>query len=420
MGYNTWLTKNGMDSKVFTTTTTPATGGGPIQSISMAGVAPTDSPSMPWGGAVYWNFLTKNLASRGAGIQVLYGTPAQHLVYNPVTQEVIGVEASTSGGSTIYVRANKAVVVACGGFEQDSPRKFNTYFGLNFEFEDNPGSTGDGYAMLEDLGADLWNTVWSSTRLSLDDVHLPGVGAGVSLTMPSTSSTPGGAIKVDQYGSRFYNETVTGAPVLAAVQYWDSTYHLYPRNPSWFIFDEPWRTGATPLGGSVIQSTLGIYAFSTGGVNEIAKGWILKGATLDELAANINAAPNTFTLMSPNNTGLMSANTLKATVSSWNGYCTAGSDPLGRPKATLTAFASTGPYYAAAIFPGAQESYGGARKNGKGQVLRSDGSVIKRAYEAGELGLTSTVSGSPISAMTETAFSGLIAGTNAAAETPWS
>jgi predicted oxidoreductase len=81
----------------------------------------------------------------------------------------------------------------------------------------------------------------------------------------------------------------------------------------------------------------------------------------------------------------------------------------------------TPPYYAVSLYPGMVCTHGGARRNGKAQILDPDHKPIPRLYSAGSFGsvygrIYSVTAGN----IGEVCAFGRIAGRNAAAEKPWS
>ena len=58
-------------------------------------------------------------------IDVWYESPAKHLIQNPLTKEILGVQIEKQG-ELINVRANCGVIMCCGGF-QDSVEKMANY-----------------------------------------------------------------------------------------------------------------------------------------------------------------------------------------------------------------------------------------------------------------------------------------------------
>lgn len=84
--------------------------------------------------------------------------------------------------------------------------------------------------------------------------------------------------------------------------------------------------------------------------------------------------------------GMMTAETLQATIDAYNGYCEAGNDPdFGRPAENLLPVA-TAPFYAWPIYPGGCSTLGGPKKNENAQVLDLDDNPIPRLYAAGCFG----------------------------------
>src|ERR1700755_534524 len=73
-----------------------------------------DGPT--YGYSYTWQLFERLVKQRP--IQVRYETPARELIQHDVTKEILGVRAETAGRSS-YVKARKAVVLTCGGFENN-------------------------------------------------------------------------------------------------------------------------------------------------------------------------------------------------------------------------------------------------------------------------------------------------------------
>ncbi len=391
----------------------PATKGG-----TNTGEFPKDMPGLAGGankasltytiegtGRSAFDLFQKNIEKRN--IKVLWETPAKRLVADPKTGEVLGVEA-TNGGKSVFVKASKGVVLACGGL-YGKRDLIDEAFKAHFEFYGNPGNTGDGYVMATAVGADSWHMSCAAGRVGI--ARFPGTPTGLALSVVDLNNK-GGAIGVDKYGKRFGDEAVYGVghSTFTYAYYWDPERLEYPRIPAWNIFDEARRKSSSLLtaqGQTVV--TRGLIKWSEGAADEIAKGWILKGATLDELVAKIKADPD--------NAGAMDAAALKAAVEKYNQGCASGTDEFGRAKATLVPV-NTPPYYAVKVFPGGPNTWGGPKKNGNCEVLRADGTVIKRLYVVGELGSIDTLA-YPINNMCEIAITGRLAAEHAVSLKPW-
>ncbi len=116
-------------------------------------------------GVTLWNFLARNVEARG--IEVLFNTAATQLITSG-GKEIIGVLADSPGGR-ITVKARRAVILSCGGFEYDPQMQMN-YLGLKFYALGSPGNTGDGIRMAQDVGADLW--------------HMSGLSCSIGYKLP--------------------------------------------------------------------------------------------------------------------------------------------------------------------------------------------------------------------------------------------
>jgi predicted oxidoreductase len=78
-----------------------------------------------------------------------------------------------------------------------------------------------------------------------------------------------------------------------------------------------------------------------------------------------------------------------------------------------------GPFFALELSPSMLNTQGGPRRNGKGQVMRPDGSPLPRLYSAGELGSIYSFLYQGTGNIGECLAFGRISGRNAAAEQPW-
>lgn len=149
----------------------------------------------------------------------------------------------------------------------------------------------------------------------------------------------------------------------------------------------------------------------------IAKNWVFKGDTLEELAAKIEGdspcAQEKCRLEG------MDAETLEQTFATYNGYCADGYDPeFLRPAENLVPLDENRPYYATEIMWTLDFTEGGPRRNGKCQTIGVRREPIPRLHNTGEFGsYNSTVY--TIGSLVQACTSGHIAGREAAALDPW-
>lgn len=318
-------------------------------------------------------FLFAGLA-RGvlaSGAQVVWEAPAHRLIRSASGAQVIGVEARTPGG-TLRVRARKGVVLTCGGFLHDETMKRNFLRAYPMYFYGNPGNTGDGVRMAQEVGADLWHMNQMIGR-AIGNFRLED-GSDLSFII---FINPPGYVITDRYGQRFADES-SQANLLHGFYYslleYDPDKGIYPRNPCYWFFDET-RRQAGPLTLPFVGATaVGLYDWSADNSREIERGWIYRGATIAEAAA---AA------------GIDDPTAAQASVDAYNQACDSGTpDPMGRPAATMVPV-RTGPFYCVKLYPGGSNTTGGPRRSARAEVLNTYGEPIPGLYAAGELGQAS-------------------------------
>jgi hypothetical protein len=319
-----------------------------------------------------WFFLKDQISSRG--ITVMYSTPAKNLIQNAQTKEILGVVA-TSNGTDINIRANKAVILAAGGYEY-APQMVRDYLNIpEIHSLGSPSNTGDGILMAIGAGADLWHmdvfaapTGWA--------INPPEYKSAINVGTP----TKGGFIFVGADSERFDDELYPVSPnatpglTLVAGKYFKHGVYMTPPYPLpvHMVFDQTAMSSTALFAGMAgLGWALNVEGFKASQDNstELANGWIVKADTISELATSIGKDP---TIMSNE-------------VTNWNSMCAAGKDTEYGRTAQLVPI-STPPYYAIEIKPMILNTQGGPMRNSKGQVLDTDGNVIPRLYEAGEMG----------------------------------
>lgn len=149
----------------------------------------------------------------------------------------------------------------------------------------------------------------------------------------------------------------------------------------------------------------------------INAGWIMKGDTLEELAANITALRPS--LVDFDKVRGIDPEALVATVAEYNECCEAGEDPkFHRDPETLIPLAPEGPYYAVQMQNGLDFIEGSPVRNGNCQTMDPFYEPIPRLYSTGECGSFNSlvyVIGGIVQALT----TGRIAGADAAQLEPW-
>jgi hypothetical protein len=231
---------------------------------------------------------------------------------------------------------------------------------------------------------------------------------------------------VDNLGRRFMNEKspLASNPHTGFWQFfgWDEQECGYTRTPYWLIFDSV-GFKAGPLGSAkgakglrglyIIPTDLGGFeGWSNDNFEELSRGWIRSGNTIEELATNIKK--NEFGKR-------MDAADLAASINRYNELCAKkNDDDYSRPVSSMLPV-NAPPYYAFAKVAGGVCTHGGPRRSARAEVLDPELVPIPRLFSAGELGSiygrTYSVTGGNIG---EASAFGRIAGRNAAAMKAWS
>jgi succinate dehydrogenase/fumarate reductase flavoprotein subunit len=379
-------------------------------------------PGPATNGTSLMKLLMDNLEARK--VPVLFSTSAKELITDG-TGTVTGVVALHKK-RTIAIKARKAVILACGGFEQSEELRRQFFQGARFVSMCHPSNTGDGIRMAQKVGAALWHMwhVHGSYGFSFPELGEIAVrhGQGYGPYGRYGREVKMVWIVVDKLGRRYMNEYPPMPADLAhrPMELFNGNLLLRPQYkagatgyagiPSWLIFDEQGRQ-AKPLGTN--RLTWNTYRWSKDNSAEIKKGWILKAGTLKELASKIRKDPD--------NDGLMDEERLKKTIARWNEIVAAGKiDPdfFRGPDSMFGPIASP-PFYAVKVWPLISNTQGGPVHNALQQVLDPFGKAIPRLYAVGELGSMFGHIYETMGNIAECITSGRIAGKNAAKERPW-
>lgn len=339
-----------------------------------------------------------NTVCESKGIDVRLSTPAKRLIQNPETKEILGVTAEDSRGNALNFKANKAVIMAIGGYERN-PRMFYqyNYAGIHLIGGGNQCAHGDGFPMVTEVGAQLWH---------MNQFHTGGMGfVRPSREMSEACSPKKGTfgrsakfpyIFVGPHGKRFMNEAYIAAHDANHKEAWDysscwafrkdvpgSTSNQvlkytdrvseYIHLPMFLIFDQTFFDEFNPL-----------MHLAKDNAEAIERGWIWKGDTIEELAAKMEgerpcAQPEYYVKGVP-------SDVLSETLATFNQYCADGFDPeFLRNKETLHPL-TNGPFYAAEVQWTMDFTEGGPRRNGKCQTISVWDEPIPRLYSTGEFG----------------------------------
>jgi len=304
------------------------------------------------------------------GIPIETSTPVRQLVVEG--GRVVGVRAEGPGG-TRRLRARHGVVLACGGFPHDLKRIAQAYPHVargGEHLSPTPKSnTGDGLALAESAGgvADI-RYADSAAWMPVSRVPLGNGREGVFPHLLDRYKP--GVIGVLKNGRRFTNESESyhdvGAALVRACEGEKETV-------MWLVCDKAClakyglgyvKPAPMPLG------------------PHLRSGYLLRGATLAELARNAGIDPAG----------------LEATVRAYNEHAVRGEDPaFGRGKSAFNRYLADpehgpnpcvapvqqGPFYAVRVVMGDLGTFDGLQTGLTGEVLRRDGSAIAGLYAVG-------------------------------------
>jgi succinate dehydrogenase/fumarate reductase flavoprotein subunit len=271
------------------------------------------------------------------------------------------------------ITARHGVVLACGGFPHDIKRIAKAYPHLargGEHLSPTPTSnTGDGTNMAESVGG-VVDIVFKDTSAWMPVSRVPYKNGEFGVFPHLLDRYKPGIIGVLKNGKRFTNESNSYHDVGAALM---RACEGQKETAMWLICD---------------KATIGKYGLGyakpapmpLGGL--IRNGYLVKGETLAELAANAG----------------IDANALEKTVADYNVGAVRGEDPaFGRGTTTFNRYLAdpenkpnpcvapilSGPYYALKVIMGDLGTFDGIKTSVAGEVLKRDGSAIEGLYAAG-------------------------------------
>lgn len=300
------------------------------------------------GSALGGDIMVKGILgyAESLGAVVEYNTEVTKLI-KAEDGTVIGAEAK-QGDKTLKVKATKGVILCTASIDQNkemakrlSPQHY--YDLLNGICYSVATDTGDGIRMGMEIGADV-----AGFGGCID--FCGKTGAGTDNRVPVFPS-----FIVNQKGLRFVCEDATYAYQYRAI-YQQTAMH---DGPTYMIF------GKSSVTTSVAVAS-GYASWSEEQANnEVQKGQLLYGETIEDLAAAI---------------GVPAAN-LKAQLEQWNTFAADGVDPIYDRKTGIEPI--TGPFYAYKNVAHNLGALGGLKINKETEVIDVNGNVVPHLYAAG-------------------------------------
>ncbi|MDM8258891.1 flavocytochrome c [Limosilactobacillus vaginalis] len=249
---------------------------------------------------------------------------------------VNGVKVDADGITKI-INA-KAVILATGGFgaSKEYIKRFRPDL-ESYKTTNQPGATGDGLKLAENVGAELMqmNLVQVHPTVQQDNPHVYLIGEAVRGE---------GAILVNAEGKRFVNELNTRKIVSNAIT-------ALPEHSAYLILDQGIRDHVKAI---EFYDKVGL---------------VVHGETIEDLAKKINVDPSN----------------LKQTVATWNQAVKNHDDAeFGRTTGMDRGITNPG-FFAIHIAPAIHYTMGGIHITPKTQVLDGNGDIIKGLFAAGEV-----------------------------------
>ena len=249
---------------------------------------------------------------------------------------VNGVKVDADGITKI-INA-KAVILATGGFgaSKEYIKRFRPDL-ESYKTTNQPGATGDGLKLAENVGAELMqmNLVQVHPTVQQDNPHVYLIGEAVRGE---------GAILVNAEGKRFVNELNTRKIVSNAIT-------ALPEHSAYLILDQGIRDHVKAI---EFYDKVGL---------------VVHGETIEDLAKKINVDPSN----------------LKQTVATWNQAVENHDDAeFGRTTGMDRGITNPG-FFAIHIAPAIHYTMGGIHITQKTQVLDGNGDIIKGLFAAGEV-----------------------------------
>lgn len=362
--------------------------GVPGQVSESQAVCYPEYPELPHSaGLAEFHWLKENSDGIGHVQQFMYSVKQQHtdaitqktkapltaLVQDPATKAVLGA-VYQDGSKTVYAKANRGVIMACGGFESNKTM-MQDYLSAPIAYP-RAGlyNEGDGITICQKLGAAMWhmNSVagfWTNIR-KLDDSK-QGAYFGIAKDKGITVGVNGRRFYMD-WDACVIGHVYEGQSDLSMnvgcrhghMNFGGEWSHLPMPAKSWFVFDQTgYEAGAFNAGGTDPMA-------GANGADPVSDGFGYQADTLEELAAQMNVPVDEFL----------------ETVATWNEYCESGKDlSFFRPSESLTPI-TTPPFYACNCAPEFVNTDGGPQRSAKGEIIDLDGNPIPNLYAAGEFG----------------------------------
>lgn len=307
--------------------------------------------------AALWKVIRKEVLKRSEKIDIWLNSKAEHLLQDEETGEICGA-LITRSHHNYFVHAKRGVVLATGGFENNSQMQQDYLHITKLTPLGSLYNQGDGIKMAAEVGAKMWHM---NNYESLGIVPGYVIAEGENERGRQVSSwknvKAGSIFAVADDGTRFMRED---AKFRHGHIYKHGDYLLpHAYDNAWLVFDQKQYEKFVQ---EKANGTLKYLKF----FNKI-----IKADSISELADKI-AVP---------------ANNLNDTVKKFNEFALTKNDiEFARAPETMEKLALDQPIYAVKIAPAVLNTQGGPQHDECARVLNNDNQPILRLFSAGELG----------------------------------
>lgn len=301
-----------------------------------------------------------------AGVEIRTSAPVTRLIVED--GEVRGTEISCNG-TPESIRARLGVVLASGGFPQDPALRERLFPHAQHYSPAPEGNTGDGWRLAESAGGQTFSALPNAAAWI--PVSLVPRGKGKHGVFPHLIDRyKPGVIAVDHSGRRFVNEADSYHDVGQAMQ---RTCAGRAETSAWLVADHR----------AIRRYGLGyVKPFPLPLWHHLSSGYLLRGATPQELAQKMGVDPAAFA----------------KTLADFNGPASRGLDPafgkgttaynryLGdknHPISPCVAPLEKGPYYAIKMLMGDLGTFAGIRTDDRSRVLATNSEPVPGLYAVG-------------------------------------
>ena len=328
----------------------------------------------------FWKLLRKKVYERLDKIDIWFSTPAKHLIQDPETGTVLGVQVKRQN-QVRNIGARNGIVLSCGGFENNQDMVQNFLGQGSLAPIGTLYNQGKGIDLAVEAGARLWHmSNYDSHGLSLRE----GEPREKFAYMINWKTLFNGSIFVaGDDGSRYFREDEEDRH---GYKYNHGNWIMIPnQNHPHIVMDQRQYDQLAKDKSTKADQIKQLISYA------------IKAETISDLAEKIHASK------------------LEQAVKDFN-FLTDDKKRdmfLNRKIDTMRSFGA-GPYYAIPVRHNILHTHGGGRRNEKCEVINMQGDVIPHLYEAGELGDIFATKYLGANSIADLLISGKIAGENAA------